>query len=239
LIDDGPVADAFLQKFKRAKQFDPHSHSFNPLPMTYRKARDFADVVFGEAGRDTLTVRNGKRALVRLLLKAKTLDRLAGGKNDDEQEAMAMVDDLPLSPVLRDVLCKPTSRWILSGASIVARISRAEIGDHDARILGALLISQFKGQIIVPDFCFYARDSHASLIRENRLTAGVYSLSELDKRLRQMCLLMETKAAGCTYEDSEVLAKYEGHVPGTNAFNALVRGAMEGSAGEGLYMTVL
>jgi hypothetical protein len=25
LIDDGPVADAFLQKFKRAKQFDPHS----------------------------------------------------------------------------------------------------------------------------------------------------------------------------------------------------------------------
>src|SRR5712675_2336808 len=71
LIDDGPVADAFLQKFRRAKQFDPHLHSFNPLPMTYRKARDFADVVFGEAGKDTLTVRNGKRALVRLLLKAK------------------------------------------------------------------------------------------------------------------------------------------------------------------------
>jgi hypothetical protein len=26
-----------------------------------------------------------------------------------------MVDDLLLSPVLKDVLCKPTSRWILSG----------------------------------------------------------------------------------------------------------------------------
>jgi hypothetical protein len=37
LIDDGPVADAFLQKFERAKQFAPHSHSFNLLPMTYRK----------------------------------------------------------------------------------------------------------------------------------------------------------------------------------------------------------
>jgi hypothetical protein len=95
--------------------------------MTYRKARDFADVVFGEAGKDTLTVRNGKRALVRLLLKAKRLDRLAGGRNDDEQEAMAMVDDLLLSPVLKDVLCKPTSRWVLSGASIVARIRRADM----------------------------------------------------------------------------------------------------------------
>jgi hypothetical protein len=31
LIDDGPIANAFLQTFKRVKQFDPHSHSFNPL----------------------------------------------------------------------------------------------------------------------------------------------------------------------------------------------------------------
>jgi hypothetical protein len=37
---------------------------------------------------------------------------------------------------------------------------------------------------------------------------------------------METEAAGCTYEDAEVLAKYEGHVPGTNAFNAFVQRAM-------------
>jgi hypothetical protein len=85
--------------------------------MTYRKARDFGDVVFGEAGNDTLTVRNGKRALVQLLLKAKRLDRLDRGRKDDEQEAMAMVDDLLLSPVLKDMLCKPTSRWVLSGAS--------------------------------------------------------------------------------------------------------------------------
>jgi hypothetical protein len=79
---------------------------------------------------------------------------LDGGRSDDKQEAMAIVDDLLLSPVLKDVLCKPTSRWMLSGASIVARINRAELGDHDATILGALLISQFKGQIIVPDFGF-------------------------------------------------------------------------------------
>jgi len=44
----------------------------------------------------------------------------------------------------------------------------------------------------VPDFGFYARDFHASLIREKRLIAGVYySLSELEPRLRHRCLLME------------------------------------------------
>jgi hypothetical protein len=105
---------------------------------------------------------------------------------------------------------------------MVARIKRAELGDHDARILGALLISQFKAQIIVPDFGFYARDFHASLIRENRLIAGVYTLAELDKKLRQMCLLMETEAVGCTHEDAEVLAKYEGLVPNTVGYSAFL-----------------
>jgi hypothetical protein len=41
-----------------------------------------------------------------------------------------------------------------------------------------------------------------------------------------MSLLMETEAAGCTYEDAEVLAKYDGHVPGTNAYNSFVQRAM-------------
>ncbi|MBA2400937.1 MAG: hypothetical protein H0V72_19990 [Bradyrhizobium sp.] len=227
LIDDGPVADAFLDRFKRAKQFDPLSHSFNPLPMTYRKAREFASL--GDAGKDTLTVRNGKRALVRLLLDAKRLESLVGSRSDEDKEAMSMVDDLLLSPVLRNILCKPTNFSFRSGnppSSIVARLNRAELGEHDARILGSLLISQFKGQIIVPDFGFYARDFHASLIRENRLIAGIHTLAELDNKLRQMCLLMDKESAGCTFEDAELLAKYAGHVPHTNAFDAFVQRAM-------------
>jgi hypothetical protein len=112
-----------------------------------------------------------------------------------------------------------------SGASIVARINRAELGNYDARILGALLISQFIRQIIVPDFAFYARPFLTFLIRENRLIAGVYTLLELDEKM-QRCLLVDTVGAGCTYEDATVLAKYDGHVPGTNAFNSFVRGAM-------------
>jgi hypothetical protein len=221
LIDDGPIADAFLTRFKRAKEFSPSIHSFNPLPTTYRKAREFASVVFGDEGKETLTVRNGKRALTRLLLKADRLDRLAPGKSDADKEAIAAVDDLLISPVLHDVLCKPTNFSFREGrSSIVARINRAELGDYDARILGSLLMSKFKGQIIVPDFGFYARDFHVSLIRENRLIAGVFTLSELNEKLRQMCLMMEKEAAQCTYEDAEVVARYEGLIPTTNGYNA-------------------
>jgi hypothetical protein len=78
----------------------------------------------------------------------------------------------------------------------------------------------------VPDFGFYARDVHSSLIRENRLIAGVHTLSELDDDLRDMCLLMEKVGMGCTCEDAEVLAKYEGDVSGTNAFNSFMQRAM-------------
>jgi hypothetical protein len=58
------------------------------------------------------------------------------------------------------------------------------------------------------------------------LIAGVYSLSEQDKWLRKMCPLMETEAAGCTFEDAEVLARNGGLVSNTNAFNAFVQWAM-------------
>jgi hypothetical protein len=122
-----------------------------------------------------------------------------------------VIDDILLSPILRDVFCRQQNFSIKSGtppSSIVARIDRAKLGDHDARILGALLISQFKGQIILPDFGFYAREFQASLIRENRLIASVYTLSELDTKLQQLCLLMEKVARQCTYADAEVLAQY-------------------------------
>jgi hypothetical protein len=230
LIDDGPVCDAFLTKFKRAKEFNPHKHSFNPLPMTVRNAREFSSIVFGQAGVDTLRVRDGKRALTRLLTKAKRLDRLDAGRSDEEKEAAAVIDDLLLSPVLHDVLCKPTNFSFRSGnppSSIVARINRADLGEDDARILSSLLISQFKGQIIIPDFGFYARDSYISLFREKRLIAGVYTLSELDPKLRNICLLMEKEGHGCTYDDATELAKYEGLVPNSTNYAPRIKELMQ------------
>jgi hypothetical protein len=55
----------------RARVFDPLKHSFNPLKnITYRKAREIADILYtvSPQGENTLTVRNGKRALLKMLL---------------------------------------------------------------------------------------------------------------------------------------------------------------------------
>jgi hypothetical protein len=95
------------------------------------------------------------------------------------------------------------------------------------RLIASILISQFRGQIVIEDFGFYARPFHTRLIREDRLMAGLYALSELDEKLRQMCLLMDTEAAGCTFEDAETIAKYDGLIPGRNDFNSFVRKAMK------------
>lgn len=225
LIDDGPIADHYLDAYDAAKEFDPFTHSFNPLPMSYRDARDFAEIAFAGYGKDTLTVRNGKRALVPMLMASKRLDKIKAGKSDADKEAHAIIEDILLSPVLKNVFCKPTNFSFRSGtppSSIVARIDRRKIGDHDARILGAVLISQFKGQIIVPDLGFYGRPFHTSLIREERLIAGVYSLSELSDELLNPCLLMEKEGRQCTYDDAVVLAQYKGLVPDTQGFRSFV-----------------
>lgn len=228
LIDDAP--DAFLEHFPRAKLFDPAVHSFNPLKgMDYKRARDFTDTLYTASpeGENTLTVRNGKRALMRLLLANPTrLDKLTGNTTDSAQaEALATIDDLLLSPVLRRVLCNPTN-FSFKG-SVVARLNRAELGDFDAFILASLLIGQSKGHIIIPDFGFYGCPLHLSLIRQNRLTAGVRYLAELEPKLRQAMLTIDEKRGqGTTYEDAVVLASYAGLIPGTDGHSTFVQERM-------------
>src|ERR1700709_1941720 len=76
----------------RARIFDPAKHSFNPLKgIDYRKARALADVLYTAypQGESTLTVRNGKRALLKALLLAPRLDKVEG-----EEEVMGMIGDL-------------------------------------------------------------------------------------------------------------------------------------------------
>src|SRR5262245_1293025 len=53
--------------------FDPLKHSFDPLKdVDPKKAREIADVLYtiSPQGQDTLTVRNGRRALAKLLTKS-------------------------------------------------------------------------------------------------------------------------------------------------------------------------
>lgn len=93
--------------------------------------------------------------------------------------------------MLRRVLCNPTDQFSFNPRSVIlARINRAELGDFDALALGLFVMSHYKGQIVVPDFGFYGREGHVSLIREERLIAGINFLGELPPKLRQTALLI-------------------------------------------------
>lgn len=209
----------------RARIFDPLKHCFNPLKdIDYKKARELADLLYtiSPQGENTLTVRNGKRALLKALLGAKRFDRIQG-----DEEVEGMVGDLLASPLLTRVLCNSTNFSFNPNSVILARINRAELGDFDALVLGLLLTAQYKGQVVIPDFGFYGRDAHIGLVRESRLIAGVNTLAELGPKLRQSVLLIKDKvAAGATAEDAETLAGYARLARGTNGFTSFVDAAM-------------
>jgi hypothetical protein len=221
----GLLIDDEVPDIPRAKVFDPLKHSFNPLAnLAYKEARQIAEVLYTIApqGENTLTVRNGKRALLRALLEAKRLDKVEG-----DEEVSAMIDDMLVSPVLKHVLCGKPNFSFSPRSMIVARLERAELGEFDALVLGLVLMAHFKGQVIVPDFGFYGREAHISLVREDRLVAGVNTLAELTPKLRQSVLLIPQKIpSGTTYEDAETLAKYDRLSPGTVGFNDFVSSAI-------------
>lgn len=217
-----------LPGWRRPKVFDPVKHSFNPLKgIDYKKARELADVLYtvNPQGENTLTVRNGKRRLLQALLNSERLDQIDYKKDDDELRGM--IEDLLTSLLLRQVLCNATNFPFKRGSVVLARLNRAELGDFDALVLGLFLMAHFKGQIVVPDFGFYGREAHVSLIREGRLIAGVNTLGELPPALRRSLLLVKDKvASGTTLEDAETLAAYGRLAKGTNGFNEFVEGAM-------------
>jgi hypothetical protein len=206
----------------RARIFDPAKHCFNPLKdIDYRKAREIADVLYtiSPQGENTLTVRNGKRMLLKALMRSKCLDKVSG-----DEEVNALVGDLMASPVLKRVFCNPTNFSFNPNSIIMARLNRAELGDFDALVLGLFLMSHFKGQIIIEDFGFYGRDAHISLIRENRLIAGVNFMDELTSKLRRAALLIEDKeGSGTTYDDAVELAKYQRLTPHTTEWDGFVK----------------
>jgi hypothetical protein len=234
LIDDGPLIDALaIPARKKVVNFDLRKHHFNPLHgMDYRRAREFVSVmddIFPE-GDSTLTKKNANFILLNALLEKPTyLDELLHPDKRDPamQDAYQKIQTLLLSPVLRSVLCEATN-FSMRGI-VLARLDRALLGDFDAFVIASLLISNFKGRVIVPDFGFYGRERHVALIRQNRLIAGVTTLSEVSPSLRQSLLTIPKKTASrTTSEDAEVLAKYEGFVPHTIEHSDFIHGAMRG-----------
>lgn len=222
-----------IPEHPKAKVFDPLEHSFNPLRgIDRKKARELADVLYtiSPQGENTLTVRNGKRGLAQALCMATRLDALdvRSDIKGVKEEVEGMIDELLFTDVARSVLCSGRDfAFTGKNTKVFARINRAELGDFDALVLGLFLMAQFKGQLVIPDFGFYGREAHVSLIREERLIAGVNVLAELSAKLRQTVLLMEDKeASGTTREDAETLAQYARLAPGTTGFNDFVQGAM-------------
>lgn len=207
--------------------FDVHQHSFNPVKgMSVQAARDFATALYGQ--KDLMTYRDGKRALVKMLLAGKRLDKLPAVNHKGYEDARDTIDDVLMSDVVRRVLCNPTNFSFKPNKKIYARINRAELGDQDALILAHLLIGQFQGQIIVPDFGFYGRDFHTSLILQNRLIAGVNTLTELSDTLRQTLLghIKDIHGHQATYEDALTIARYKGYDPQTVRHTEFIHGAM-------------
>lgn len=220
-IDDAP------SDFPRAKQFDVSVHSFNPLKdIDYKKAREFLHVleaIFPE-GKDTLTNRNSRfQLLTALLSNPKGLDRLIKDTKGTA-DAYQKIQTLLLSPVLERVL-NGVPNFSVKG-TIVARLDRAELGDFDCYVLGNLLISQFQRAIVVPDFGFYAHKGHAALIRQNRLIAGVSSFDEVPHLKNQLLQIPHKIGSGATPDDAKLLALYAGILPGTNAYNDFIAGAI-------------
>jgi hypothetical protein len=217
---------------KRARVFDPHKHCFNPLKnIDYKRARQIADLLYtvSPQGENTLTVRNGKRALLRMLLEDRgRLDRLRAVPDAvGSAEALEAIGDILASPVLSRVLCNATNFSFNPNSRILVRLNRAELGEFDALVLGLLLISHFNGQLVVPDFGFYGRDAHLSLIREERLIAGVNYLGELSPKLRRGVMLMQERVgSGAIYEDAETLALFAGLRPETVGFHDFVNKVM-------------
>jgi hypothetical protein len=144
------------------------------------------------------------------------------------EEVQGVIGDLLFNPVVRNVLCGKRQFKCDDKRLIGAKLDRSEIGERAALIIGLFLIGHYKGQIIVPDFGFYGRDAHASLIREERLIAGVNSLDELPDKLRNSVLLIKDKqASGAVADDAELLATYQsGFTRAQDGFSSYVKAAM-------------
>lgn len=221
LIDDGTIIDQL-----EGKHFDITTHSFKPLmAMNYRKAEQFVEVLksaFPE-GENTLTKATFEFQVMQALMEKKRSLQNLIPDTKETQYAYQKIQRILMSPVLKNVLTRKTN-FSFKG-KVLVRLDRKELGDFDCFLLGNLIIQQYKGVVVIPDYGFYACPFHLSLM--DRLIAGVNFLEEVPLKLRNALLLMDEKiAAGTTYDDAQTLAKYAGYVPDTPDYNPFIKECM-------------
>lgn len=233
LIEDGKIADRLPRRGIKRLDFE-NRHHFNLLDdMDYQGARRFIDILdarFPE-GADTLTRKASNHTILKALLRhrAATLDKLIWlpeKPTPGQIDAYQKIETLLFSPVLKRALLRPIN-FPMDG-KLVARLDRATLGDFDCFILGNLLMALYQGHIVVPDFGFYGRPHHIQLMRQNRLIAGLNSLSEIKSpELRDALLLMDEKiACHCLPKDAEELAQYTGFLKDTVGYSDFIAAAV-------------
>jgi hypothetical protein len=99
---------------------------------------------------DTLTKEEAEYILLEALLSAPhSLETLIEESKDPMREkARRMVGRLLLSPVLRDVFCKPKNFSFKKGTMVLVRLNRGEFAEFDCLALGLSLIAQFKDRLL-------------------------------------------------------------------------------------------
>ena len=182
-------------------------------------------------GENTLTVRNGRRALALALTTVTRFDDISieSPIKGVKEEVEGMVGELLFTDLMRRVLCADDDfSFTGKNTKVFARLNRAELGDFDALVLGLFLMAQYHGQIIVPDGGFYLRDSHVRFVREGRLICGAHTLKELPEALRNSLPRFDRRIPSrVTYDDAVELARYDcPFPPGANEYNAFIKQAM-------------
>jgi hypothetical protein len=99
-------------------------------------------------GKNTLTVRNGRRALLKALPKGERLDQLYSKKweGKPDEEVLGMIDELLFSRVMKGVLCGDPNFTFNPTSVILARLNRAELGEADALAL-CLFCRNIRGRL--------------------------------------------------------------------------------------------
>jgi hypothetical protein len=213
ILDDGEVSDHITGQ---AKRFNIAKHRLSPLKdMDEVKAETFIAALnaANPGGDSTLTQRYSNHILFkRLIKKPARLDALLSPSKDPyERDAFEKIERILLSDVLEPVL--NTTLSYSFGKRNIVRLDRAELGDKNCLILGNLIIAQYSGTVIIPDFGFYAIAPHMALIRQSRLIAGISSFDEVPDFRSQLLLFANKKPSQCTPDDAKILAKYAGLYP--------------------------
>ena len=230
----------------RAQVFDPSVDRFNTTAhLDHIGARDLADHLYDLYPKsDTLRVRDGRRALARLLydnaLKRKRgvyLNHLASTTAPTDPgtaDAIELLQDIFMSPVL-DRVFGGSSTHTLNRNRTFASIDRSKHGRQDALAIAFALIASYRGPTIIEDLNFIGRDAHAELIHQDRLIAAVRNLEQLKLTApllhADLFLIEDIRTDGALYKDAVELAYAAGLRPDSlranNPFNDFIDKAMQ------------